>query len=211
MSPEIKTPADKELLRESGDPIDTLANKMRESIRSTKKTPAPGFRDEDTSNGLEIRLADVTQYVWKSLSLTQWKRDLTIRATAIVIGIKYFRQYHPKAYPLGSIRTLREELTSVYQSLPGLHASPQFQWWDQPLYDAIGASESQIENEAEGLETAVALRLRMNGYQKELQAMVEGISNHTLSQTDLALSRSIHQGLVLIREVRKSHIASHLY
>jgi hypothetical protein len=202
MSTEIKTPADPEWIRESGDPIAILANKMHQSIRSTKNTPAPGFTDEDKSSSLEIRLADVTQYVWKSLSLTQWKRDLTIRATAIVMGIRYFRQYHPKVYPLWSIRTLREELTSVYQSLPGLHPIPKFQWWDQPMYDAIGASEYQGENEAEGLETAVALRLRMNGYQKELQAMVEGISNHELSQTDLALSTSIHQGLVLIREVR---------
>jgi hypothetical protein len=181
--------------------ITMLAEKMHESIRSTKKNPALGFTDEDKSSSLEIRLADATQYLWKSISLTQWKRDLTNRATAIVIGIKHLQQYQPKMYSSGSIRTLREELTLVFESLPGLDPSPMFQWWDQPTYDAICVSDDQGENEVEGLEAAVAFRLRMNGYQEELQAVVDGISNHELSQTDLGLSKSIHQGLALITEV----------
>jgi len=198
---EIKMPASLESVQESRVHIALLADKMREFIQSVKKKPTAHFTDKDKPSNLEIRLADVTQYAWKSLSLTQWKHDLTKRATAIVTGIAYLRQYQHKVYSLGSIRTLRGELTSVFQSTPGLGSSPEFQWWDQPMYDAIGMSD-QGDDDAEGLETAVALRLRMNGYQKELQAMVEGISNHALSQTDLSLSTSIHQGLVLIREVR---------
>jgi hypothetical protein len=199
MSDKIRKPADPKWVQEHGDLIATLTNKMHESVRSNKKKLAPGFSDEDKSSCVEMQLADVTQYTWKTLSLTQWKRDLTNRATAIVVGIKYFQQYQPKLYSLSLLRTLREELTLVFQSLPV--SGSRFQWWDQLIYDEISASEYQEDNQAEGLEIAVAFSRKMKGYQKELQVMVERISAHELSQADLGLSASIHQGLVLITEV----------
>src|ERR1700675_471675 len=178
----------------------SLVTSMRKSIGGSGSV---GFPDAERATSSEIRLADSTLQVWKTLKLSKWERDYSNRTVTFITAVSYLQQYQPTIYSWPSIRRLRQELTLVFQDIPGHDAAPEFEWWDQPIYDLSKVSNMDEYLNSGRRNAAIQVREELAGYEKEIQGLVDKLLNHELSHGGplASLSPRIHKAFLEISEV----------